>query len=98
MITKNDIKQAYDLWYQAKERTQLALGKLEIVQRGMRALTQNFRANTVTSDAVVEFEKAFEGATQELHDAVHEQDRAERQYSLLRDKFDEQVTESSQPS
>lgn len=98
MITKTDIQQAHALWSQAKERTVLALGKLAIVKQAMRELTQNFQANTVTVNAVAEFEKAFEGATQELHDAVHEQDRAERQYSLLRDKFDEQATESSQPS
>lgn len=98
MITKNDIRHAHDLWYQSKERTQLALGKLEIVQRAMRELTQSFKASTVTALSVSEFEKALEGATQELQSAVQEQDRTERQYSTLRDKFDEQSSNTSQPS
>lgn len=98
MVTKTDIQQAHARWSQAKERTVLTLGKLAIVKQAMRELSQNFQANTVTANAIAEFEKALEGAIQELHDAVNEQDRAERQYSLLRDKFDEQATESSQPS
>ena len=98
MITKADIEQARDLWHQSKERTQLALGKLEIVQRAMRELTQHFKASTVTASSVSAFEKSFQGATQELQSAVQEQDRTERQYSLLRDKFDEQSSNSSQPS
>lgn len=98
MITKDDIKLAHDLWFQSKERTQLALGKLEIVRRAMRELTQSFKTNTVTVSSVSTFEQALEGATQELHSAVQEQDRTERQYSLLRNEFDEQSSNTSHPS
>ncbi|SFH12739.1 hypothetical protein [Pseudomonas sp. NFACC45] len=98
MITKNDIKQARELWIQAKERTSIALGKLELVTRALRDINQNFQATPDTAKAVAELGKALEGATQELQGAVREQDRVERQYSSLRDQFDEQARDPSQAS